>query len=63
MYLVDTNIFLEVLLGRAGKERCKEFLRELRDGKKGAVVTDFSIHSIIVILDGLGGLEALKNFF
>ncbi|MEM1582455.1 MAG: PIN domain-containing protein [Candidatus Bathyarchaeia archaeon] len=62
MYLVDTNIFLEVLLGRDKKEECKKILRTLRDGKESAIVTDFSIHSIIVILDELGRLDALKTF-
>jgi predicted nucleic acid-binding protein len=62
MYLIDTNIFLEVLLGRAKKEECKKLLRELRDGRKSAIITDFSIHSIIVIMDGLGKLNALKTF-
>jgi len=62
MYLVDTNIFLEVLLSRGKKEECKKILRTLRDGRKSAIVTDFSIHSIIVIMDSLGRLEALKTF-
>jgi len=34
MYLIDTNIFLEVLLGRARKEKCKKFLGEIRNGKR-----------------------------
>ncbi len=62
MYLIDTNIFLEVLLGRAKKEKCKKLLRELRDGRKSAIITDFSIHSIIVLMDGLGSLNALETF-
>ena len=62
MYLVDTNIFLEVLLARSRKEYCKKFLRELREGKKEGIVTDFTIHSIIVIMDSFKKLEALKVF-
>jgi predicted nucleic acid-binding protein len=62
MYLVDTNIFLEVLLSRAKKEECKQLLRSLRDGKKSSVVTDFTIHSIIVIMDSLSKLNGLKIF-
>lgn len=62
MYLVDTNIFLEVLLGRGKKEECKRLLRALRDGKKSAIVTDFSIHSIIVIMEELRRLDVLKTF-
>ncbi len=44
MYLVDTNIFLEVLLSGGRKEECKIFLSLLRNGEKIGVVTDFSIH-------------------
>ncbi len=62
MYLVDANIFLEVLLSRARKEECKKLLRSLRDGKSRGIVTDFTIHSIIVIMDGLNRLNELKRF-
>ena len=48
MYLVDTNIFLEILLARRRKDECKKLLSQLRDGKKTAIVTDFTVHSIIV---------------
>jgi len=44
--LVDTNIFLEILLGQPNKERCKEFLQE-NSGQ--CSLSDFSLHSIGVI--------------
>ena len=62
MYLVDTNIFLEVLLSRAKKEECKNFLKSLRDGEKTGMVTDFTIHSIIVIMSNFNKLNELKTF-
>ena len=62
MYLVDTNIFLEVLLSRAKKEECKNFLKSLRDGEKNGIVTDFTIHSIMVIMSNFGKLSELKTF-
>lgn len=62
MYLVDTNIFLEVLLSRARKEESKKFLRSLKDGRQSGIVTDFTIHSIIVIMNGLNRLKELKTF-
>jgi len=62
MYLVDTNIFLEVMLSRSRSEECKKLLRMLRDGKLRGIVTDFTIHSIIVLLDNLRRLDALKLF-
>lgn len=62
MYLIDTNIFLEVLLARSRREVCKSFLREVVNGNREGVVTDFTIHSIIVVMDSLKKLEALKTF-
>src|SRR3989337_1881187 len=62
MYLVDTNIFLEILLARPRKEECKNLLSQLRDGKKTALVTDFTVHSIIVTMDSLGKLAELRTF-
>lgn len=62
MYLVDTNIFLEVLLSGGRKKPCKRFLGMLRDGKRSGVITDFTVHSIIVIMEGFGRLNELKKF-
>jgi len=46
-YLIDTNIFLEILLGQERKEKCKDYL----NGKLGKIyISDFSLHSIGVIL-------------
>jgi predicted nucleic acid-binding protein len=46
-YLIDTNIFLEILLEQEKKEKCKSFLVE-NYGK--IVLSDFSLHSKGVIL-------------
>ena len=47
MYLADTNIFLEILLAQEKSNECKKFLEE----KRGELfISDFSIHSIGVIL-------------
>ena len=62
MYLVDTNILLEVLLSRDKKEECKKLLRALRDGKEKGIITDFTVHSIIVIMDHFKKLRELKTF-
>lgn len=46
-FLVDTNVFLEILLRRSRKESCKRFL----DENIGSLnISDFSPHSIGVIL-------------
>jgi len=47
MYLADTNIFLEVLLAGNKSEACKAFLAR-NSGK--IHISDFSLHSIGVIL-------------
>jgi len=46
-FLVDTNVFLEILLSQDKKEHCKMFL----NNNIGILnMTDFSFHSIGVIL-------------
>ncbi len=45
--LIDTNIFLEILLNQEKKELCKDFLQENIDNLS---ISDFSLHSIGVIL-------------
>ena len=44
--LVDTNIFLEILLGQPNKERCKQFLS---DNSGECSLSDFSLPSIGLI--------------
>ena len=47
MFLIDTNVFLEILLMQDKKDSCKKFL----DNNIGNLhLTDFSLHSIGVIL-------------
>jgi predicted nucleic acid-binding protein len=46
-YLVDTNVFLEILLNQGGRKKCEAFLQ----GEKGAAwISDFTLHSIGVLL-------------
>ena len=46
-FLVDTNPFLEILLNQAGRKKCEAFLQ----GDKGAAwISDFTLHSIGVLL-------------
>ena len=62
MYLIDTNIFLEILLSQKRKDECKKLLSMLKVGKIEGVVTDFTIHSIIVLMDNFGKLDELEVF-
>lgn len=50
MYLIDTNIFLEILLKQEDKEDCKDLLNKIAEGKINAVVTEFTVHGIEGIL-------------
>jgi len=47
MYLVDTNIFLEILLKQDKSELCKSFLEK---NIRSINISDFTLHSIGVIL-------------
>src|SRR3990167_4086300 len=47
MYLVDTNVFLEVLLNQEKRGVCKDFLNS---NIENLYITDFSLHSTGVIL-------------
>jgi len=59
MLLVDTNVFLEILLKQDKKEDCKAFL----DNNIGNLnITDFSLHSIGVIMFKYGKEEIFRRF-
>jgi predicted nucleic acid-binding protein len=62
MFLIDTNIFLEVMLARSKRKACIELLNAVKTGKEKAAVTDFTIYSIMIILDGRGKHQELDRF-
>jgi predicted nucleic acid-binding protein len=47
MYLLDTNILLEILLKQARAEDCKRFMKQ---NESSILISDFTLHSIGVIL-------------
>ena len=59
-FLVDTNIWLEVLLSQQRAEEVRQ-LFERCEGSEFAI-TDFSLHSIGIVLTGLGRDEAFAHF-
>ena len=59
MFLVDTNIFLEILLGQEKKTICKKFLD---DNTGNLNISDFSLHSIGVILFRHNKEEVFRHF-
>ncbi len=59
MYLVDTNIFLEILLSQDKAQQCKEILKTY---SHHIYVSDFSLHSIGVILFRHGKEDIFQAF-
>lgn len=57
--LIDTNIFLEVLLEQKRWKECEDLLRRCR-GESG--ITDFALHSIGVTLLGLQKSSLFQRF-
>lgn len=60
MYLVDTNIWLERLLGQAKSDEAGQFLDHIPSNQ--LFITDFAFHSICVILTRLKRKQALLDF-
>ncbi|RLE74461.1 MAG: hypothetical protein DRZ80_04485 [Thermoprotei archaeon] len=50
------------MLARKRKSECKKFLKFLKDGRIDGIVTDFTVHSIIVLMDHFKKLDKLKVF-
>ena len=59
MFLVDTNVFLEILLRQDKKESCKKFMK---NNVENLNLTDFSLHSIGVILFRYGKEDIFRKF-
>ncbi|RLE79077.1 MAG: PIN domain nuclease [Thermoprotei archaeon] len=51
MLLVDTCIFLELLLNQSRAQECREFLDKIARGELEAIVTTFTIHAIEAIIN------------
>jgi len=60
--LIDTNIFLEILLQQKKSDIAKGILRELVENSEPFIITSFTIHSIIVILEKRRMINELKIF-
>jgi predicted nucleic acid-binding protein len=58
-FLAGTNIFLEILLNQAGRNNCEAFLQR----EQGAAwISDFTLHSIGVLLFRLKRSELFERF-
>ena len=60
MYLVDSNIWLEWLLGQDRANEAEMFLRET--SPNSLFITDFAFHSIAVILSRRNRIDMLPDF-
>ena len=60
MYLLDTNIWLERLLGQAQSASVGKFLETIPTDE--LLMTDFTLHSLGVILNRLGHRAILSPF-
>ena len=61
-YLIDTNIFLEVLLEQDNKESCLDLLKIVEEGEIQVIITSFALHSIAIILEKLKGIDSYRDF-
>lgn len=59
MYLLDTNIFLEILLNQEKSPECKKFLLS---NENRIYISDFSLHSIGVILIRYNKIQIFNSF-
>ena len=60
MFLVDTNVWLEVFLEQERAEEAKAFFSRIPSDRLG--ITDFSLHSIGIILARLARFGAFLKF-
>lgn len=60
--LIDTNIFLEILLDQEKSEECEELLFKLDKLEEEFFVSGFALHSIEVIMTREGKKQDLKSF-
>lgn len=60
MYLVDTNVWLEQFLNQEKSEEVRQFLASL--STENLYITDFTFHSIGIILCNLTKVETLLQF-
>jgi len=62
MYLIDTNIFLEILLEQDKADQCENLLKDIKKSKHNFYVSSFTIHSIEVIMARNKKIKQLSDF-
>jgi predicted nucleic acid-binding protein len=62
LILLDTNIFLELLLDQKRAAECENLLELISKGRREATVTHFSVHAVEAVLGDARSLAAfLRN--
>ena len=61
MLFIDTNVFLEWLLGRKESKECEKIFRQIEEEKIEAVCSVFSVYSICIYLSDAGKTGAAKK--
>ena len=61
MYVYDTNIFLEILLGQSNAQVSQDALALMNEDRAG-IVSSFSLHAIEAIVSGAGKPIVLQEF-
>ena len=51
MLLIDTNVFLELMLGRERADECERFLIKVSSGELEAAVSKFTVHAVEALLN------------
>lgn len=62
MYLIDTNIFLEILLEQEKCDECEDFINRIRHSSISFHFSSFSLHSIEVIMIRNNKINELQEF-
>ncbi len=62
MYLLDTNIFLEILLEQKRSEECEILLKNIKNSRILFCVSSFTLHSIEVAMIRERKIELLSDF-
>lgn len=54
LYLVDASVFLELLLEHKKADHCESFLSKVKTGEEQAVITDFLVDVMVLVLERHG---------
>ncbi|HLP47636.1 MAG TPA: type II toxin-antitoxin system VapC family toxin [Candidatus Kapabacteria bacterium] len=62
MHLIDTNIFLELLLDQGKKQKAQDIVSRVESGELNVIISGFSLHSIEFILCVKKKNDILREF-